>query len=604
MDNKNNDNKKIYINEIIRVNYKCNWQCSFCNVSKTNNYWNRDVDSKEVVHKIMWLTKKYSVSERKNLLLSFSWWEPTLNKNLINFIILAKKIWIGTIQIQTNWALLYNDKNYINKLIDVWLDEVFLAQHSWKDEVNKTLWCYFKVADFKSWVQYIKENSIHEKIWFQLNIVINKINLFDIYDYITLLVDIWFTDMLRWEISFWFIQLNWYAEINKKNLALKYNEKEIKEINKIIYLCKKNDLSLDFHFTAPPLCILDYPDYNLEYIRLKKLEDDKIKWLINEENLESYKYLWKEKQKLDDCIGCKNEKYCIGFYKNWMDYVWEDYVSGIINKYKNNNLIKKPILFINKDYIVDYFTNLLKQIHTNTLNTESWKLIIFFEKLIVIIKFWWWVQKNIWTIKKFGNFYNIPKIINFWIIKDYKDYEYIVQDRIVNYGEINNNDAIDFIIKGSHKSRTKISDFKKERLYLFGITNLQLDDSIKTLWDFLIQFINNILYEYSTVKTDKIWILCNHIISEIQNNIDLFSEEELYLIHWDMHKANLILDKDNNLYFIDYDSICYFDYYYDIVKYCTYEKINLEWVKNKFNLSEKRYKINESILNLYEIIKK
>lgn len=63
MISKNWKAEHIYINEIIRVNYKCNWSCKFCNVLKTNNYWENDVSYKEVVYKILALTKKYSLEQ-------------------------------------------------------------------------------------------------------------------------------------------------------------------------------------------------------------------------------------------------------------------------------------------------------------------------------------------------------------------------------------------------------------------------------------------------------------------------------------------------------------------------------------------------------------
>lgn len=33
----------MYINEIIRVTYACNWKCKFCNILETNNYWKSNI---------------------------------------------------------------------------------------------------------------------------------------------------------------------------------------------------------------------------------------------------------------------------------------------------------------------------------------------------------------------------------------------------------------------------------------------------------------------------------------------------------------------------------------------------------------------------------
>lgn len=343
MESKSWNEKKIYINEIIRVTYKCNWKCKFCNVLKTNNFWENDVTDKEIIYQILNLVKKYSFEERKNLILSFSWWEPTLNKNLVNYIKLAKKIWVWHIQIQTNWTKLFKEKEYIHTLIESWLDQIFLAQHSGNENINRLMWIFYNIDDFKQWVLYISENNLCEKIEISFNIVVNKINLFYIFNYMVFLKNILFFNLLplqnnNWlinskRISFWLVQPNWYAKINKEEVLLEYNKEELIEINRIIKFCKENNIYPDFHFTAPPLCILNYPEYNLEFHRLKQLEEDEKIWNINKWNLDSYKYLWKEKQKLEECNNCKNNKYCLWFYKNWLDFVWEDNVRKKINKF-------------------------------------------------------------------------------------------------------------------------------------------------------------------------------------------------------------------------------------------------------------------------------
>lgn len=335
--------EKIYINEIIRVTYKCNWSCKFCNVFKTNNFWENDVSDKEVIYQILNLFRKYSFLERQNLILSFSGWEPTLNKNLLNYIRLAKKIWIKTVEVQTNWTRLFKQKEYIFDLIDAWLDEIFLAQHSANKLVNMELGCFYGIEDFISWNKYLIENQIDKKICIYLNIVITSKNLYSLYEYISFLIGIWFIKMIPsrdhndWsvthKISFWFVQPNWYAELHKEEVLLRFTDLELKEIKRVIELCKENSILPDFHFVCPPLCVLDYPEYNLEYERLKKLESDTINWSINKMNLESYEYLWKEKRKFGECDNCENNKYCLWFYKNWIDFVGEDYTREKIQNY-------------------------------------------------------------------------------------------------------------------------------------------------------------------------------------------------------------------------------------------------------------------------------
>ncbi len=336
-----------YINEIIRINYKCNWSCKFCNVLKTNNYWTQDIPEKEVIYKILSLLKKYTKMEMKGLILSFSWWEPTLNKKLGNYIKLAKSIWIWTVEIQTNWSILFINKWLIDYYIKMWLDEVFLAQHSHLNEINNKLWVKYSIIDFLDWVKYLKSNWIHKKISLNLNIVISKINIDFIGDYLFFLMKSWFINLIRpkkfniwfWgnsnlrKISIWFVQPNWYANIYKEEVLLNFTNSDLDKIDKIIFICMKNKIFPDFHFTSPPLCILDYPEYNLEYNRLKKIEEDEKKWKINIWNLKSYQILWKEKVKFNLCSRCKNDRYCKWFYKNWLLFVWKKYVQNKINAY-------------------------------------------------------------------------------------------------------------------------------------------------------------------------------------------------------------------------------------------------------------------------------
>lgn len=327
----------MYINEIIRITYKCNWSCRFCNVIYTNNFWDKDISCKKVTYEILSLINKYTKKDRESLILSFSWWEPTLNKNLLKYIKLAKSIWVWNVQIQTNWTFLFLNKDFIKNLIDSWLDTIFLAQHSNNEKLNFDMGCFFKTKDFIDWVKYIKWNLIYKKIVIEINIVINKLNIFNVYDYIIFLLDIGFFDILKYKkISFWFCQPNWYAQLNSNEVVLNFDSNQLEEVDKILKLCEKNSILADFHYTSPPLCILNYKKYNLEYQRLKALEIDKKNWDVNYENLNSYKFLWREKIKFTQCSECRNNNYCLWFYKNRISIVWKE---NIINKI--NNFIKK-----------------------------------------------------------------------------------------------------------------------------------------------------------------------------------------------------------------------------------------------------------------------
>lgn len=343
-----------YINEIIRTNYKCNRKCKFCNVLKTNNYWVVDVSDWEVINKILEIARKYNEDQLKYVTISFSWWEPLMNKNLEKYIKLAKKIWIWTVEIQTNWILLINNKFKINKLYDAWLDEIFIAQHSHKNDVNYSLWCFLDTKKLEERVFYVKKNNIytHEKnqhwVSIYLNIVITKINLPYLKEFLLYLKKIWFIDLIEprhhfdwnWnlekvtrKISLWFVQPHWYAWEYWKEVLLDFNDEQKRYIEELINYCEENDLLPDIHFVGPPLCLMYYPKYNLEYNRLKKIEEDKKKWLQNDENIDTFRVLQKEKSKLKECERCKYNKFCLWIYKARLEFFGEEYARKKINEF-------------------------------------------------------------------------------------------------------------------------------------------------------------------------------------------------------------------------------------------------------------------------------
>jgi hypothetical protein len=123
---------------------------------------------------------------------------------------------------------------------------------------------------------------------------------------------------------------------NKETMLLDFNNIQKISIEKIIELSRKQNVLLDFHYTSPPLCVLNYPEYNLEYNQLKQLEIDNKKNNISESNLESFKFLWKEKTKYSGCNKCSYNKYCLGFYKNYEEYLGKNKIEEFISDFTNN----------------------------------------------------------------------------------------------------------------------------------------------------------------------------------------------------------------------------------------------------------------------------
>ena len=69
-------------------------------------------------------------------------------------------------------------------------------------------------------------------------------------------------------INFTLVQPNWYAQLNKDEVILDFNEIQMTEINRCIKLLESYWYSLFMHFTCPPLCILNYPESKEYYSQL------------------------------------------------------------------------------------------------------------------------------------------------------------------------------------------------------------------------------------------------------------------------------------------------------------------------------------------------
>lgn len=311
----------MYTNEKVRITYKCNWDCIFCNVREVNNFWECDIDAETVLKEILLIKNKYKKEELKNLFLAFSWWEPTLNKNLKKYILLTKKLWFEKIELQTNWIILYSNPKLLEELVEIGLTKIFIWNHACDEQINRKLWCFYDKEKFVSFVKFVKEKNLASKLIIEQNIVISQINLYHIYDYLNFLKDSWFFDILaKRQISLGIVQPHWYARDNRERLLINFSEKDIKEAQKVVSFLEKNNVKIEFHYTAPPLCILDYPQYNLEYKNLKEMEEDIKNNTFSKWSFENVKTLWKEKMKFPKCKKCAYDKYCSGFYKSWVDF--------------------------------------------------------------------------------------------------------------------------------------------------------------------------------------------------------------------------------------------------------------------------------------------
>jgi thiamine kinase-like enzyme len=132
----------------------------------------------------------------------------------------------------------------------------------------------------------------------------------------------------------------------------------------------------------------------------------------------------------------------------------------------------------------------------------------------------------------------------------------------------------------------------KKNTYLIYISN-----DIITLWDILIKF----LYQ---IKNKSNIVLIKKTLYYLTKNYSYFDILKINIIHWDFKADNIIFNK--GIYFIDYDTISFLDYYVYIYTFAKNEDFSILVIKNIFNekntkFSKQRYIMWGMIFNLLKM---
>ena len=150
--------------------YSCNLKCSFC-FQKDLRYEKPKFLWYESVIKIIdnW------ISNNKRSII-FSWWESTLDPNILKYIEYCKNNGFLDIRIHTNW-LSFSDKTILNKFIKSGMTWVVLSIHwYWKihDYLVWSDWAFEKVKNTLLNLSEIKKDN--NEFVIDTNTVLNKYN--------------------------------------------------------------------------------------------------------------------------------------------------------------------------------------------------------------------------------------------------------------------------------------------------------------------------------------------------------------------------------------------------------------------------------------------
>lgn len=301
----------------IFFNYNCNYNCNFCfEFDSEKSLW---YSKEEIISHI----EKWFKSWARHII--FSWWEPTLEKNLFFYIKYSKNLWYKRIWIHTNWFKL-SDNKYLNQLYDNGLTWVVLSIH----------WLY-KINDLITWIPWSFEKM--NKALINLSKLKKKINDFNI-DTNTVIcrqnryiLDKIFLYLLKFPItkrlfsfpnSSEFLKASDYQKRIMKDFMVRYSEVKDKLffINKIREKRNLNDVMLEWI----PFCMVD--DKLYWFLLWWKKQWDKMlftKDLYFWENDKDYSYI-----KYDECNNCKLYSNCYGFSKDYIAYYWKTNFKSII----------------------------------------------------------------------------------------------------------------------------------------------------------------------------------------------------------------------------------------------------------------------------------
>lgn len=119
--------------------YGCNAKCRFCFQKDLRLKETKFIKYDDVIKFIdIW------ISQWKNSII-FSWWEPSLDKNLINYIDYCKKNNFTDIRVHSNW-INFSDKSILEKYVEAWVNWVVISVH----------W-YWKIHDYLVWYKWAFE---------------------------------------------------------------------------------------------------------------------------------------------------------------------------------------------------------------------------------------------------------------------------------------------------------------------------------------------------------------------------------------------------------------------------------------------------------------
>lgn len=272
-------------NKEIRINLDCNQDCLFCNTD--SNAENVILEKNEILE----LIDNHAAEGVNYLVLSGK--EPTLDKNLIDYIKYAKKRGFVKIELQTN-AVICSKKDYAKRLKTAGLTDAFVSLHAADEELSSKMTkapCTFNLT--LEGIKNLKDESIN----ITTNIVVNSLN----YTYIKSIVKFIHQNINPTSIIFSIVAPVVKAWENKEIIPEYSNI--IPHLKEAFQYCKKQKIN----FRIPsrcgiPICFAhEYKEHHDEFTDSQRFSDKS------------------DKIKNESCRECKYDDSCTGIWKNYAE---------------------------------------------------------------------------------------------------------------------------------------------------------------------------------------------------------------------------------------------------------------------------------------------
>lgn len=448
---------------VVRLWKSCNFKCNFCNVWYNEKTILNKEDFLDLVRNFHYRFK-YSDISSWYIIITISWWEPTLFQKEFIFILkyikkfLTKK-WVKPIfDLQTNASNI--DISFANKIYSLWVSQALVSFHAYDSDVfEKLVWVdYLNIKNIITWI-----NNLYKSwITVHFNTILSKNNLYNYFDTLKFL-----TEEFPWikNYNLWIVQPHWEGNKNFNEVAIKYSDSYYIYNYSIAFLESKNK-NVVSHFTWIPRCYLYKWKFFLEWEdSFFYRSNSKSKWKNLVDNINE-----KNKSHTSECYWCT--------YNNICSWIWNEYLGfqelkskpyiKYFEKKSFNYLLdnKKSLRYFKSTWVENLIIlssnqNLYSLIN-DSVDYNIAKVIIFIDNQIKlnskILNSWiWWIQKyfclsDLDTFNMIINHNNLSSIqfkVNLDIFVDTYDENFI---KIIN--EYKNTPYINFYIIYNFKDKS------------------------------------------------------------------------------------------------------------------------------------------------------